>query len=126
MTPKLQTVLWLSRIRMPSPPPLAGEEEGGGFFQCLPNYLRNSTSLCQHFMIPKAENQKSLLAQPVIALSVTVCCFAMLAAIDFNDYPLLQADEIENVWAHRSLPAKSDAANLSQSQMLPQQSLGIG
>jgi hypothetical protein len=76
-------------------------------------------------MVPKSENRKSLIAQPLSALRVAICYFPMLATIDFNYHSLLQADEIHNIGAYRSLSAKSPTANLSQSQMPPQQAFGV-
>ena len=44
----------------------------------------------------------------------------MLAAIEFDDQPRLEADEVENVAVERDLPLELEALKLSAPQRLPQ------
>jgi hypothetical protein len=81
--------------------------------------------LTQHFVVPKAENDESLLFQPSVASTVACFSVVVLSAVDFYGDSLFHANEIHNVWANRSLSAKSVAAELLQPKMLPKKFLSI-
>jgi hypothetical protein len=70
-------------------------------------------------VVPKSENDESLLSQPFVTFSITRLNVAVLPTVDFYRDSLLQADEIHDVWAYWSLPTKSVAVDLPQSEMLP-------
>ena len=50
----------------------------------------------------------------------------MLSAIDFDDQPLLGAEEVDDVGPERHLQAKAQAIELLAAQPLPEIGLGVG
>jgi hypothetical protein len=61
--------------------------------------------LLEHIVIPKAYHDISLAAQPFIPLTI-LRALGMLAAVNFDDHFMIEADEIDNVWANRNLAFK--------------------
>jgi hypothetical protein len=55
-------------------------------------------------MVPKPRNRETLLAKPIVAQTVTTTA-GMLRAVAFDDEAALEADEIDDVCADRSLTA---------------------
>ena len=78
----------------------------------------------QNLVIPEPDDRISLSAQPSIAHSVTQT-FGMLRAVGFDDQPMLEADEIDDVSTQRNLAAKLQGGQPAATQKLPQPTLGV-
>jgi len=99
--------------------------EEGGAFHSLINLVSDTFDFLQHIMIPESENGKSLVAQPCIPFGVIVTLFRVLAAIEFDNDSLLQADKVDDVAPQRLLAAELAAFNLPHSDPMPKQLLCV-
>jgi hypothetical protein len=79
----------------------------------------------QNFVVPKSQNNKSLMSQPRVTLSIISHLLGMLSSIHFNDHSFFQADEVHNITSQWLLPPKFVATQLPQPQLTPQESLSI-
>jgi hypothetical protein len=70
-------------------------------------------------MIPESQHTKPLCFQPGTALSIRGGLAAMLSTVQLNDESYLKADEVDDVWSYRLLPAKFMSVELAQTEMAP-------
>ena len=75
--------------------------------------------MCQHVMVPKAENSIALLSQEFGATLVSFCLCGVLTTIDFNDSPGLYTTEVDNITTDRMLTAKFNSIDLSGTKVPP-------
>lgn len=94
--------------------------------QILSNPLQNPVYVSEHVVIPKSQNEESLIAKPPITSFVIICLLSVLSAIKFDNQSLLQAYEIDDVASQRLLATKFATVKLPITKLLPEQSLGIG
>jgi hypothetical protein len=89
-----------------------------------PHNLNNRLSLAQNLMIPKSQDRESVPLQPAIASSV-MGVGKMLSAVDLDDQPGFEADEVGDKATDRRLAAELET-QLPMPQMTPQAALGLG
>jgi hypothetical protein len=116
-------MLWFSD---PPPSPLRGRNEVGGALQILSNPLQNPVYVSEHIVVPKPQNNETLIAKPNITLFIVIFLLHVLSAVEFDNQSLLQAYEIDDVAPQRLLAAKLATVKLPITKLLPEQSLGIG
>jgi hypothetical protein len=76
-------------------------------------------------VIPKPQKAETLRLKPVRSPSIRFDLLRMLATIKLNDYPGLQADEINNVCANWSLSSESVAVDLTMTKLAPESALSV-
>ena len=84
--------------------------------------LQNTDQIPIHIIVPKSQHAKSIADEMTIAHSISydVGIEIMLAAIDFDDQLLPQANEIDDEAVARRLAAEMKAALAPGAQMNPQ------
>jgi hypothetical protein len=102
------------------PSPLRGKIKEWGALQRFDDLLHDSIYVFQHVVIPKSQDNKSLVTQPIITLRIIIRVFRMLSAINFNHQPFFQAHIIDNILPHWLLPAKFKTVNLPETKLLPE------
>jgi hypothetical protein len=79
-----------------------GARRERGIRNCVQYFAKYGFGSFQHIVIPESNDSISFLAQPVIAYAVAYI-IGMLNAIDFDNEFVIEADEVNNVWAYRCL-----------------------
>ena len=84
-----------------------------------------STTLVEVFVdlgIPEAQCAKTLRGEMRVALGVMreAGCFTVLTAVDLDDEPMFEADEVENIALERRLSAEVETLGTQPAQMHPQ------
>ncbi len=84
----------------------------------LENIFLNGQWLLKHIVVPVSRDLKSFHDQMTVSRGIAGrgC---MLAAVDFNDQALFEADEIKNVILKRRLSAKLESCQPSIAQQPP-------
>ena len=91
-----------------------------------PDLLQHRISPQKNIVVPKAQYPITSCTQQFVASMVHSSSLLMLPAIDFDDQAGLEAHEVNDVWADRSLPAKFRTHPPARAQVVPQATLGIG
>jgi hypothetical protein len=82
--------------------------------------------LSQHFVVPESKHPQSTVFEVAISLQIIRSLFLMLAAIDLDDELRFETCEIDDVASNGYLAPKSVSSKLSTTQMVPEDTLGIG
>ena len=120
------TIAMLTGLSAPLPSPLRGRTEVGGASQVFSDLLQYPVSVLHHIVIPKPQNNETLIAEPNITLSIIFCVLRVLSAVELNDHSFPQTRKIDNVASQWLLPTEFATVNLPVAKFLPQQLLGIG
>ena len=84
-----------------------------------------AVEVLQHLVVPATQHAKSCRLEIAVADGIATR-FRMLAAVDFDDQPRLEADEVEDVAVERHLALEFQAFELLVAESLPQDVLGLG
>src|SRR5262249_53932966 len=116
------------RAALASPPPLAGEGQGGGTFDGSCNRFQNALPVDHDVIIVEAQNTKAFVGKISISAGVAVLLFLfeVVSPIDLDNEPCGVADEIHDVGADRCLATETRAVQAMSTQCRPYDSLGIG
>jgi len=121
------------------PAPVSGEvprNRGGGgasietsvhflAMKCLEDRIQHRLRPMQDIGIPEPQDAKPIGSQEVVSLDVVRRIVGVLAAVEFNDEPGFHASEVADVRTDGPLPAEAEIAEAVQSQVTPEQTLGI-
>ena len=99
-----------------------GDRVGVLFLQRCVYRLQNTDQIPIHVAVPKSQHAKSIADEMPVAGPIPrgVVIEIVLAAIDFDDQLLLQANEVDDETAARRLAAEMKAALAPRAQMNPQ------
>jgi hypothetical protein len=75
--------------------------------------------ITQHLVVPESQDAESLSLQPCCSRAVLLSSVAMLPAIDLDDEPSIEADEIDDVGANRHLSAEAMTIDLLKAKLCP-------
>ena len=92
----------------------------------LPDRLVNFVRSSEDSRVPEPQHAKALLAQPGVPRGVVRALVEMMRTVDFDDQAGAEADEVEDVAAHRYLPAELVAGEVAQAERAPKTALGVG
>src|SRR5207245_1121732 len=108
--------------------PLAGRVGRGSqaFQQSRPDALDYSLRLLENIGIPEAQHPEAVSNQSRCAPLVAFDLFGVLAAVDLNHEPSLQAGEIDEVRTDWKLTAEAVALDLLIAQADPEPDFSIG
>jgi hypothetical protein len=79
----------------------------------------------QDVIIPITRDQETFGSQKRISIRIALCV-CVLATVDFDDYPLFEAHEIENEVLKWDLPPKFKGHEAPASKQSPHSRLGVG
>lgn len=94
---------------------------GSTLEQCVEDPHEHGFFFAEYFRIPEAQHGEAAPLQIAVAR-----IGRMLPAVDFDDEPAFEADEIDHVAAQRMLAPELAAVELAQTQMTPEPAFGIG
>jgi hypothetical protein len=96
--------------------------------QRLPDQFFDGVTLLPKFVIPKSNDLKAVLLQPISpsAIVFLLLRLGMLAAIEFQDQPSIEANEIGDEGAKRNLAPKFETGKAAVSQLGPKQAFAVG
>jgi hypothetical protein len=77
------------------------------------NMLHDPIRVLERVIVPNSDDAESLSFEPGRAHAIMRRCDRVLAAIDFDDQLLLEADEIDDISTNRSLASEFQAIELS-------------
>jgi hypothetical protein len=97
---------------------------GRGCFDGLPDPFEHIVRPIHYIVIPEAQYRETLRCEPCTTLAIIGDLIAMLAAIDFNDEPMLHANEINNAWAQRFLALELQTEEAMGAKVIPEVLLG--
>lgn len=75
----------------------------------------HAVEVLQHLVVPAAQHAKPRRLEMTVPQGVTFR-FRMLAAVDLDDQPRLEADEVEDVAVERHLPLELQPAEMPAAQ----------
>jgi hypothetical protein len=87
---------------------------------------KNLLDILKHLAVPESKHTVSLRLEKRCANFIFFGALDVLCAIQFNDEPPFSRAEISEVRPNRELSAKFGATHLARSQMMPQDSFGVG
>ena len=70
-------------------------------------------------VVPKSQNDKSLITQPAVTFKVAFHLGSMLSAIQLHNQPRIKANIVHNVRAYRNLAAERIAAETVSAKAIP-------
>jgi hypothetical protein len=76
-------------------------------------------------VVPEAQESKVVLAKEAVSTSI-VLIVGMLRSVGFNDQPLLEANEIDDIRPDDLLPPKLEGAEATVAEDRPQAFLSVG
>jgi hypothetical protein len=76
-------------------------------------------------VIPKSQDNKTLVAQPSVSLIVIIPLSSVLTSVYFDNQSPLETYKINNERAQRLLSAKFKTINLPKTQLSPKQTFGL-
>ena len=91
--------------------------------QLRQNMTADIVEMLQDLVVPEAQDAEAFGAEEGVTIKV-VEAVAVLAAVDLNDEPGFEADEIEDVAEQRNLAAEFGAGELSVAERTPEHGLG--
>jgi hypothetical protein len=96
--------------------------------QCLDNGQQDTVHVGQHVVVPEAQNPVAFTLQPGRALAIlrAVNRVGVLAPVEFDDQPALQAGEIDDVGTARHRALEFAAGELAITQACPELLFRIG
>jgi hypothetical protein len=74
---------------------LRGRIEVGGAFQFLNNLLHNPIDILHHIVVPKAQNNGTLITKPGIAIPIVIRPLSMLSTVQLDNQSFLQTHKID-------------------------------
>ena len=89
------------------------------------NRFEHAFGVGENVVVPEANDAPAVSGEPLGALLITGDVLTVLAAICFNDEPLLGASEVDDKGADRVLPPEAIAGESSRTQVSPQTDLGV-
>ena len=92
----------------------------------LGNRLQYRTTLHQDIIVPESEDAIAPLREECRPAGITRPLKRVLAAVDFDDESLRQADEVDDVWPDRDLTPELAIHQAAAPECRPQSGLGIG
>ncbi len=92
---------------------------GASGAKCGADRLDDAIGVLQHVVVPEAQNTEPFVLKPKRALCIFLRALRMLAAIDFDDEPPLNAHEVGDVAPERRLASEAMAVQLSEPEMAP-------
>ncbi len=97
-----------------------------GVVQAAPNQLVDCVFVFSQLVVPKSDDTISLFFQPTRALRIVFSLQRVLTAVQFQNQPLIKANEIHNVLSKRYLATEFELAETAVAQFRPKQSLSVG
>ena len=94
--------------------------------QRLPDGVQHCLRVAENLVVPGAEDPEALAVQPSTTPVVVNGSRCVLRAVDFNDQPACEADEIDDVWAYRLLPFEFPAREAARAQVAPEECFRLG
>ena len=91
--------------------------------QLRQNMTADIVEMLQNLVVPEAQDAKAFGAEEGVTIKV-VEAVAVLAAVDLNDQPGFEADEIKDVAAQRDLSAEFGAGELAVADRAPEHGFG--
>jgi hypothetical protein len=91
--------------------------------QFLPNCLDNAIQVIKYLIIPESQHTKPCLLQKPRAYSVGIDIFRVLAAVQLDNEPSFQTDEIHDVVPERVLAPEFAAIKLPSAKTAPEPAL---
>jgi hypothetical protein len=91
--------------------------------RCREDYVPNAFDISQHFVIPETQDAVTMRDQPLFANGVAFV-IGVLAAIDFDDEPLLSTDKIHDIRPDRLLTHEFEPGERSAAKVSPKLSFG--
>ncbi len=91
----------------------------------LGNRLQYRTTLHQDIIVPESEDAIAPLREECRPAGITRPLKRVLAAVDFDDESLRQADEVDDVWPDRDLTPELAIHQAAAPECRPQSGLGI-
>jgi hypothetical protein len=98
---------------------------GAAALHSAPNLVEHGVGLRQNLVCPKPQHAESLSGKPVCPALVCAPLLQVLAAVDLDDEPGAQTNEVQDEGPQRVLPSKFDA-QLLKAQAAPEATLGVG
>ena len=98
----------------------------GGAVQRIPDRLQYQVQILEHQIIPESNHPEALRVQPVGAAIIFLGLLSLLSAIQLQDQPVLEADEIGDEWTDLSLSTESASIELTMAQVIPKVLLRFG
>jgi hypothetical protein len=77
----------------------------------------------QHVVVPEAQHPKAARSEKHVSTDIVVGLLGMLAAVQLDDEKSFETREIADVRAHRVLPTKFEACQLTSAHTLPKHAL---
>ena len=109
---------WPQRSDNPLPPCGGGLGRGdAAACEMRDDDLVDTLDIAEHLVVPKPQDTESLSLQPSCSRIVLSGATIMLPAINLDDEPPGEADEIDDVRSNRDLPSKAMAADLLESKL---------
>jgi hypothetical protein len=93
------------------------------FFQDAP---KHSLGLLEYFGVPEPDDVVPLPRQPATSIRVRLLTLQMLDAVDFDNESPLFTKEVGHIGSNWNLPAKFETFELSVSEVVPEQTFGLG
>ena len=106
--------------------PPCGGGSGWGVQDSCTDAFQNSVRFLENIRIPEPEHSEALRDEPPCAPLVLFDCPGVLASVDLDHQPSLEAGEINDVGTHRNLTTETVAFDLRPTESPPQQGFGIG
>ena len=94
--------------------------------QLTQNFIEHHICLLQSIVIPEPNHSKTFRFQISRPLSIAGKLRCMLSAVEFDDKPLLEADEVDDVRWNRMLSPKYESPEIAIFQMQPNPRFGVG
>ena len=90
-----------------------------------PDRRQHAFGIPEYVVVPEPQHQIPTRFKITLACFIVVDCRRVLAAVEFDDETPLDADEVDDEWSDRLLPAKLERAKASGTQCYPQAALGV-
>ena len=84
--------------------------------QRLCDSFHNRISLSKHCPVPEAEHLEAIGSQVAIAACVMRHLLCVVSTVNLDDQVFVQANEVDDVWAYRSLATELEAEKLAFSE----------
>jgi len=85
--------------------------------------FKHKIEVHEYVAVPEPQHAEPATVQ--LSVSLAVAGFGVMLSVDFDDQPLEEAYEVDDVWADRMLSSEANPEVLSPDRP-PQQPLGVG
>jgi hypothetical protein len=92
----------------------------------LPNCLQHAFNILEDIVVPEAQDREAIRFERHRARSISIDRKVVLASIEFDNEPSLEACKVQDEITVRVLAAELAAFDLTAAQALPKPMLGIG